>query len=128
MKMTVKKMITKTELLKVCFGGQPDPDDPRISIILEAVNIVRKAYGRPMTPSCFYRSPAWDRSKGRSGKSQHCLLRAVDFADPDGKIDDWCMTNLDVLARAGLWLEHPGYTKGWCHLDLQHRKNRVFIP
>lgn len=120
-------MITKQELLNVCFGGQPVWDG-NAEQLLTAVNIVRAAYGRPMYPSCFYRTVAWDRAKGRSGKSQHCLGRACDFRDPDGTLDAWCMANLDVLTKAGLWLEHPNYTKGWCHLDLKERKNRVFNP
>ena len=121
-------MITKKELLSVCFGGEPSPDDPLIDEILAAVNIVRKAYGRPMSPSCFYRTVEWDRAKGRSGNSQHCILRAVDFRDPTGSLDAWCARNVDILAQAGLWLEHPDYTPGWCHLDMKPRKNRVFLP
>lgn len=121
-------MITKQELLKASLGGQPDASNPNIDIYLKAINIVRQAYGKPMYVNCFYRSVAWDKSKGRSGNSQHCQCRACDFRDTDGALDAWCMANQDILAKAGLWLEHPDYTKGWCHLDLKDRKNRVFIP
>jgi Peptidase M15. len=120
--------VTKDELLAVCFGGNPDVSDTRIDEILESVNIVRDAYGKPMSPSCFYRTVEWDKSKGRSGGSTHCQLMAVDFNDKDGKLDEWCLSNLDVLERAGLWLEDPRYTIGWVHLDRKPRKNRVFIP
>ncbi len=121
-------MITKNELLNACFGGRPDADDPRLAAILAAVNVVRKEYGRPMIPSCFYRSPELDKAKGRSGTSQHCLCNAVDFYDADGELDAWCMANPDVLERAGLWLESPAHTPHWCHLDRKERKNRVFLP
>lgn len=120
-------MITRQELLNASFGGIPKWDD-NAKQLLTAVNIIREAYGRPMYPSCFYRSPEWDRAKGRSGKSQHCLNRACDFKDPTGELDEWCLKYLDVLERAGLWLENPAYTRGWCHLDLKSRTNRVFIP
>lgn len=120
-------MITKKELFQCCFGGQPDENDPRIDEILNKLNIVRKHYGKPLIPSCFYRSKEWDIKKGRSGKSTHCQLMAVDFKD-DGKFAKWCLDNLGILAQAGLWMEDPRYTKGWVHLDSKPRKNRVFIP
>ena len=120
-------MITKQELLGHCYGGKPGWDE-NCEEILAAVNIIRAVYGRPMIVSCFYRSPAHDKAKGRSGKSQHCLKRAVDFSDPSGSLDTWCKANLDILEKAGLWLESPDHTPGWCHLDLKPRKNRVFLP
>ena len=48
----------------------------------------------------------------------------------EGEIDAWCMDHLDFLAEAGLWLEHPSATKGWCHLQQVPPKSgrRVFYP
>ena len=132
-------MITREELLAKCFGGRPDGiHDVAIGDMLRRVNVVRKAYGQPMYVSCFYRTPEWDRSKGRSGLSMHCQLRAVDFQDPSGALAEWCLEHLDVLEDAGLWMEKPykkdmdgarvWITKGWVHLDSKVRKNRVFAP
>ena len=125
-------MITLQELLNKCYGGQPDFGNRELGIntdkLLKAVNLVRKHRNKPMIPSCFYRSVAWDKSKGRSGLSQHCLCAAVDFSDPDGSLAVWCLNNLFVLVQAGLWMEDPKATKGWVHFDLKERKNRVFKP
>lgn len=62
--------------------------------------------------------------------SKHMTGQAIDLHDPDGTLDDWCMARLSRLAEAGLWLEHPASTKGWCHLQSvpPHSGNRVFYP
>ena len=62
--------------------------------------------------------------------SQHVECCAGDLYDPEGELDDWCMSNQAVLERIGLWLEHPSATKGWCHLQIVPPKSgrRVFYP
>lgn len=63
-------------------------------------------------------------------KSKHMLGQAVDIADDEGELDDWCMSNLDVLTQLGLWMEHPSATKSWCHVQILPPKSgkRVFYP
>lgn len=63
-------------------------------------------------------------------RSKHITGQAVDIADPDGELDDWCMQNIDALTDAGLWLEHPLATKGWTHFQSvpPRSNNRVFYP
>lgn len=67
---------------------------------------------------------------GAAPRSKHMNCDAVDIYDPDGDLDDWCMTHLKDLERAGLWLEHPSATKGWCHLQrvAPRSGNRAFYP
>jgi len=62
--------------------------------------------------------------------SPHIIGAACDLYDPRNALDDWCMSHLDVLERLGLWLEHPSYTNGWCHLQIVAPPcgNRVFDP
>lgn len=62
--------------------------------------------------------------------SAHKQGLAVDRYDPDGEIDDWCMANLDLLEQSGIYLEHPGSTRGWSHWTIRAPKsgNRVFFP
>lgn len=55
--------------------------------------------------------------KGAAKRSNHMTGNAVDFADADGRLDAWCLANLPVLERIGLWLEHPDATPTWCHLQ-----------
>lgn len=63
-------------------------------------------------------------------RSKHMTGEAIDIADPEGELDQWCMDNLDELERIGLYLEHPSATKNWCHLQIVAPKSgrRVFYP
>lgn len=67
---------------------------------------------------------------GAAKRSNHIMALACDLEDTDGKLDAWCVTNLDKLEGIGLWLESPTGTRGWCHLQVVAPKsgNRVFIP
>ena len=69
---------------------------------------------------------------GAAPKSKHLICRAVDLYDPDGDVDEWCMSGAGqgALAEVGLWLEHPAATKGWCHLQTvpPGSGRRVFYP
>lgn len=57
------------------------------------------------------------RRANASVRSKHLQAQAVDLADPDGDLDQFCMDNQPLLERCCLWLEHPAMTKGHCHLQ-----------
>lgn len=65
-------------------------------------------------------------------RSLHMRGQAVDLYDPEGELDDWLMTDAGQaeLARLGLWMEHPGATKSWSHLQTRAPRSgrRVFWP
>lgn len=63
-------------------------------------------------------------------KSSHKEGLAVDWYDPDGSIDNWCLASLDKLEACGIYIEHPDATKGWSHWTIRSPKsgNRVFHP
>ena len=63
-------------------------------------------------------------------RSKHMQGLAIDLADPEGELDEWCMENQDQLEQLGLYLEHPSATKGWTHLQCVPPKSgrRVFYP
>lgn len=68
---------------------------------------------------------------GAALRSKHITGEAVDLYDPEGAVDDWCMTYLPALSHEiGLWMEHPSATKGWCHLQSVPPRsgNPVFYP
>jgi len=69
---------------------------------------------------------------GAAVRSKHMVCRAVDLYDPDGDIDEWCMSpaGLAAMAEEGIWLEHPAATKGWSHWQTvpPGSGNRVFYP
>tara|TARA_R110000868_G_scaffold66014_6_gene197017 strand:- start:11695 stop:12087 length:393 start_codon:yes stop_codon:yes gene_type:complete len=130
-------MISKKEVL---MGRIKEEDlSPELQANLDrlvtALNVVRAAYGKSMTVSSGYRSPANNAAAGGSKKSHHMSCMACDFRDSDGALDTWCLANQDLLEANGLWQENPGDTAGWCHLDIGTRDTtkkrehkRVFKP
>ena len=72
-----------------------------------------------------------DATPGAAKGSKHLTCEAIDVED-QGPFDQWCMENPERLAEVGLWQEHPGWTDGWCHLQIVPPKSgehiRTFIP
>lgn len=78
-----------------------------------------------------YRSPEYNGGvSGAAVNSKHMTGQAVDVYDPDGELDEWLAGRPEVLDNCALWLEHPGSTKGWCHLQSVPPKSgrRIFYP
>lgn len=99
--------------------------------LLIPLNKFREIYGIAMTIASGWRPPGINaNTPGAASHSNHMLGLAADFHDPDGKLDQWCLDNLNVLEDCGLWLESPNSTPNWCHLQCvpPHSGNRVFIP
>ncbi len=94
-----------------------------------AINHLRSAYGKPMNVTSGYRPGHYNKAAGGAKRSAHLTCEAVDIADGDGSLARWCLNNLDILQAAGLWLESPARTKGWCHLQIRPVPGkRVFEP
>jgi len=99
--------------------------------LLNRVNILLSEFGEDRKINSGWRPPEVNaKTPGAAPRSKHMLGLAVDLSDPEGDLDQWCMENQDALERAGLWLEHPAATKGWCHLQSTPPKSnkRVFYP
>lgn len=73
--------------------------------------------------------------------SAHKEGLAVDRYDPNGSIDDWLMADYQknaangtagdsALMRHGIYIEHPGSTRGWSHWSIRApgSGNHVFFP
>jgi hypothetical protein len=77
-----------------------------------------------------WRPAVVNEAVGGAKKSNHMIGKAVDIADPGNALDDWIMGNTEALASAGLWMEHPDATPGWCHVQTVPPRsgNRVFKP
>jgi uncharacterized protein YcbK (DUF882 family) len=96
--------------------------------LLLAVNIVRAEWGKPLTVVSGYRPGHYNKQAKGARRSSHTICEACDFRDPDKSFAKWCLTNLDVLTRAGLYMENPDFTPTWVHLQIRPTKNRVFNP
>jgi hypothetical protein len=88
--------------------------------LLKRINIIRAKWGRPMTVTSgfrsmqhhidIYRTIALRKKRQFSNLqvpmgSRHLTGEAVDIADPDGTLHDWCSNNVELLEQVGLWLE-----------------------
>lgn len=91
--------------------------EANLSTLLVALNKLRDEYGKPMIVTSGYRPGRYNTAAGGALHSAHLTCQACDFADPEGKLDSWCISNLDKLAKYNLWLEGPAYTPGWAHLQ-----------
>jgi D-serine deaminase-like pyridoxal phosphate-dependent protein len=105
------------------------------------INVVRSAYGKPMTVTSGVRSledhkriyAEIARKKGLKAfrvpmGSKHLSAQAVDIADGSGALYRWCKENDDILETAGLYCEEG--TKGWVHFQTVPPKSgrRWFLP
>ena len=63
-------------------------------------------------------------------RSAHKTGEAVDIFDPYGSIGGYLYVRQIMLTRAGLWMESPMATTGWCHLQTRPVKSgmTVFNP
>ena len=113
-------MITREEILMGRDKAAPlTPEmEKNLEKLLVAINKFRAIYGKPMTITSGYRPPNINaNTPGAAKKSNHMVCLAVDFKDADGSLDAFCMNNLAVLEKCGLWLESSEHTPGWCHLQ-----------
>jgi hypothetical protein len=127
--------ISKSELLmgrqKDFITEYTDEVANNIDKLLICLNKFRTAYGKPMIISSGWRPSAINSSTpGAAKRSNHMLGLACDFRDPDGKLAEYCLNNLPLLEKCGLWMEDPKFTKNWVHLQSvpPKSKRRVFIP
>lgn len=68
---------------------------------------------------------------GAAKSSGHTKGLAVDFEDKDGKLKALIASKPEILRELGLFMEAPGHTPTWCHLDYINRTdrpNRQFNP
>ena len=116
---------------KSCASELTDEIAANAAVTVGLVNALQLAYGLPLTVSSGWRPLSVNaKVAGAAKKSNHMIGKACDLHDPKGDLDHWCMANLDVLERLGLWLEHPDSTPNWCHVQIvaPHSGNRVFRP
>lgn len=122
-------MISMTELLsgQCTFEACTDEQKKNLNILLEKVNKVRVAYGKPMTVTSGLRTMKHHleiyAKKGQFPphvpmKSNHLFGRAVDFADGNGELKKWVMNNLPLMEEIGLWMEDFSATKTWLHVQI----------
>lgn len=125
-------MITALELNQHGYATNPEID-ANLAVLLERLNKIRAAYGKPMMITSGLRSEAQQEALIKAGqsnapKSKHLIGAAADVADGDGRFYDWCKANEDLLEEIELWCEER--QGGWQHMQIFPPKSgkRWFIP
>lgn len=101
--------------------------------LLTALDQFREAWGNPLRISSGYRTPEANAEAGGAKKSNHMKCAAVDFVDDKNQsLAKFCMDNIELLEKLGLYMEDPSYTKGkytnWVHLQTVKTSKRIFKP
>lgn len=102
-----------------------------LPILLERINKVRQAYGKPMIVTSGIRSEADQKRINPSApKSNHLKALACDISDPNGDLFRWLLQNLDKMKEWGLYLEDFRYTPTWVHFQAiaPASGKRIFVP
>ena len=122
--------ITHSEILMGRDKESPLSPEQKANLdrLVVAVNIIRQAYNRPMKVSSGYRPGVYNLKAGGAKRSAHLTCEAVDFGDVDGQLAAWCTKNVQLLEKAGLYMENSEFTPGWVHLQTRTTTNRIFIP
>lgn len=99
--------------------------------LLNKVNQIRSAYGKPMMVSSGLRSQE-DQARINPGapKSKHLTGQACDIADHNGTLKAFVGANIKLLEDAGLWCEDFAHTPTWVHFQTvpPGSGKRFFIP
>jgi hypothetical protein len=87
---------------------------------------------RPRMVTSGWRPKSVNAKVSPAFNSKHITAQAIDIADGSEALDTWAMTKegLETLEEAGLYLEHPSKTEGWCHVQIvpPGSRKRVFYP
>lgn len=133
--------ISMKEILKSAdFESQPDYIKNALEILIERINQIRDAYGKPMIVTSGLRTledhlriykekGITDQSKIPM-KSKHLMGKAVDIYDPNKDLQKWCKENEVKLEEFKLWMEDFSATPNWCHFQTEPPASgkRWFLP
>lgn len=102
-----------------------------LNTLIPKINELLERYGKPWKLNSGYRTPAdQQRINPKAPRSKHTLCAAVDLADKDKSLTNWCILNIKVLEELGLYLEDPSHTISWLHIQCIPPRSgyRIFIP
>ena len=71
-----------------------------------------------------------DATANAAHGSRHLTAQAIDLPDDDRALADFVVDNRHMLEELDLYIEHPGWTPGWLHVQTVPPKSgrRIFIP
>ena len=105
-------------------GSDPVFVDEELVSILQKI---REHFGKPLTITSAYRTPAHNKTSGGAAYSQHLYGRAADFKiagiAPD-VVAAYAETLLPDRGGIGVYPPKTGRAEGWVHIDTRASKSR----
>ncbi len=127
-------MISMKELNPHGYPVTPEIEE-NLDILLKRLNVVRAAFGKPMSVTSGLRDMAKQEQLINLGKSnavhsKHLYGQAADIYDPEQKLQTWCYDNVERLEAIGLWCEAFKATPTWVHFQIVPPRSghRFFAP
>lgn len=96
--------------------------------LLSHVNALLEDFGEDRGLRSGWRPAGVNARVGGAKASKHMTGNAVDVNDSDGALKEFCA--VEVLEYYGLYMESPGSTPSWCHLQCLSPGSgrRIFLP
>lgn len=85
--------------------------------IIDKLNEIREAYGKPITLTSVKRCAAHNKAIGGAAKSAHVEGIAADLA----RTPELLVFILKNAEKFNIWIEDPAKTPTWIHIDLRPR-------
>lgn len=122
-------MINASEILMGREKEYPLTKDMEYNLLglIHKVNMLLMEYPNEVKVSSGYRPGKYNVNAKGAKNSPHLTCEAVDFADKDGEFAKWCILNVSLLSKLGLYMEEPAHTKGWVHLQIRPVKSGRII-
>ena len=118
-------MISKKEILMGREDEYPLSEEQQKNFdkLIQAVNQLRGLYGKPMMVTSGYRPGHYNVKAGGGSKSAHLTCEAVDFADKNRELTNFCTD--EILEKCGLYMEDPSVATTWTHLQTRVPKSKI---
>ena len=120
------------DLKQYTYGWAIPPEQVSDALeLLKRVAALEKELGIEFRMTSGYRSKEHNAAVKGSPNSAHCVGKAIDVADPDGKIKAKLRANkFALLVKFDLYMEDGSVATNWCHLTTRAPKSgkREFIP
>lgn len=120
--------VSRKEILKgrdVEYPLTPELESNLVKL-LEALNKLRALWKKPMVVTSGYRPGHYNKSAGGAKNSAHLTCEAADISDLGGELKKFCTP--EILKKCGLYMEDPGSTPSWAHLQIRPTRSRIFTP
>jgi uncharacterized protein YcbK (DUF882 family) len=92
------------------------------TLISSKASELLSAFGKDMPITSGWRPLSYNLQVGGSKNSKHISCLAVDLHDPDKKLGEWCVANIERLKEVGIYMESLATThassdpkKRWVH-------------